>query len=763
LLTLLEPDRYSPESEKGREEFRTLYSAQSDIGRRLRRLSRRVESVASGESAPEEVIRLAQTLLDLQSLQNDEQLRANIASLSLLPQNFIENAREVLHHVADRYRINRRILRNRRQRLVEEGQLEPIERKFAPLSYQPEQLEIEVTNAVEAIISDLGSKDISNDLLISFARVVIQSLVVPSTVRAFLERLMESEEGTLNNKGRDFVSMGHMFGYEDWEDYADLLCMGVRPYVSEELIARAVGSATAWQRSKKVSSRFARLVSFLKIRQQDNVSPKLLIFVGFPGAVEELAEPLRNEFGNASVREFRYGLTQEEKEQNARQFQTNSKTWLLVSDETGGEGRNFQFSSELIHFDTPWYAARVEQRIGRLDRLGRERVRSDVVSNVLFSEGSIEHALVNSYREGLKIYDRSISGLEFALRDVEQRIVEVALEGGPDGLFDHVAELGELAEREREQDESEAVLDEASFELKTAERFRRVSHSLMGEKLLEESFVDYFRLISSARSAKEWHDPAFPIGIWKFSADDARIQLPLFHENKGVIGDFIGTFRREIAQQRPELNFFNVGNPFFDAVITSLGLHSAGRTYAVGCDFPGRSAWTGFEFSFRARPDLKLLEGNYGLANQALSLFTLRPVHFFFTCDGEYFENGEELLAIRKLLKPELKDRVWWNLTKERAQLLPQVLGGRDWQDTVFGLYKIAQEKALEVIGERLTRELEKEIGRIAEHMRQLRRRPEESGRDEITSLQLLAMAIDNWNVELDGLGFLSVNGINLG
>jgi ATP-dependent helicase HepA len=51
---------------------------------------------------------------------------------------------------------------------------------------------------------------------------------------------------------------------------------------------------------------------------------------------------------------------------------------LLVSTEAGGEGRNFEFCRRLVLFDLPWKPTVVEQRIGRLDRIGR-RLPVDIV------------------------------------------------------------------------------------------------------------------------------------------------------------------------------------------------------------------------------------------------------------------------------------------------------------------------------------------------------------------------------------------------
>ncbi len=760
LLALLEPKKYTDQGNIALERFRTLYAKQSDIGRRLRRLTRKATDAEAGDATSEEVITFARRLLELHPLNDDAVLKEMIDALDTQGGDFAEKTRGILHYVADHYRINRRILRNRRQRLIEEGQLQPIIRKFVPLAYQPEQLEIETGDALDAIIRTLRNVDSDFDLATPFARTALQSLILPSTASEFIQKLMDAEEGKLNSKGKDFLSMGYIFGYEDWEFYSELLCTSVRQFIPHNLIEHALNRATAWQNSRRGLARLKALIEFLSPKQQNHSRPKLLIFAGFPGAVEELAVALRNEFGKESVREFRHNLEQEEKEQNVREFQTQAKTWLLISDETGGEGRNFQFADELVHFDNPWYAARVEQRIGRLDRLGRDRVRLDVISNVFFSEGSVEAGLVHCYHEGLRIYDQSISGLEFALKDVEQTIVDVALHSGYDGLITHAQELHQRAEQERAEDASEAVLDEASFELKAAERFRNVSQVQSAETGLESAFVEYFRMISAERSVREIHDQASPLGIWKFKADNVRYgQLPNLQKNReGTLDEYRGTFRREIAQQRPELNFFSIGNELFDAVIESLTQHPTGRTYAIACSIAKRQPWIGFEFVFYATADVDVLGDNLGLGNQARSIFTGRPIHLFFSIDGEYADDQTGLLQTRQLLGPDGKDRTWWNLTKDRSRLLPQAVGNQDWQQLVLNLHEKARFKAHQLFQGRLETSLKAEGNRIREALRRAKRESGDAAHDEITDLQLLALSLAGWTTKIEGVGFLSIN-----
>ena len=129
----------------------------------------------------------------------------------------------------------------------------------------------------------------------------------------------------------------------------------------------------------------------------------------------------------------------------------------------------------MVHYDTPWNVSRIEQRIGRLDRLGRDN--PDVKSIVLYDQSSVEAGLIECYEHGLGVYHASISGLEFSLRDVEAKLLRVALQHGLDGLMDSVGDIKETVDAERGRDESDALLDEASFDRNLAEGFLRCTNN----------------------------------------------------------------------------------------------------------------------------------------------------------------------------------------------------------------------------------------------------------------------------------------------
>ena len=68
------------------------------------------------------------------------------------------------------------------------------------------------------------------------------------------------------------------------------------------------------------------------------------------------------------------------------------KTQILLSTETGAEGLNFQFCSNLINYDLPWNPMAVEQRIGRLDRIGQKK---NIYIYNLATKGTMEEHVVD--------------------------------------------------------------------------------------------------------------------------------------------------------------------------------------------------------------------------------------------------------------------------------------------------------------------------------------------------------------------------------
>ena len=89
---------------------------------------------------------------------------------------------------------------------------------------------------------------------------------------------------------------------------------------------------------------------------------------------------------------------------------------VLVSTESGAEGRNLQFCHQLINYDLPWNPMRVEQRIGRLHRLGQQ---NDVTIFNLSCNETIEAHVIDLLARKIRMFELVIGELDLILGNVE--------------------------------------------------------------------------------------------------------------------------------------------------------------------------------------------------------------------------------------------------------------------------------------------------------------------------------------------------------
>jgi len=130
---------------------------------------------------------------------------------------------------------------------------------------------------------------------------------------------------------------------------------------------------------------------------------------------------LRNRI-NVPVAVFHEGLTLLQRDRNAAYFAEEDGAQLLICSEIGSEGRNFQFAHHLILFDLPEDPELLEQRIGRLDRIGQT---ADIRIHVPHIVGGPYAVLARWFHEGLNAFEESLHGaseLYTRFRDPVRRI-----------------------------------------------------------------------------------------------------------------------------------------------------------------------------------------------------------------------------------------------------------------------------------------------------------------------------------------------------
>ncbi len=143
---------------------------------------------------------------------------------------------------------------------------------------------------------------------------------------------------------------------------------------------------------------------------------KFLIFTEFRRTLETIVAQLR-EWGVDAVA-FHGGLNIRQKEAVVEQFRADDagSARVMVSTESGAEGRNLQFCHQLINYDLPWNPMRVEQRIGRLHRLGQA---NDVTIFNLSCNETIEAHIIELLARKIRMFELVIGELDLILGNVE--------------------------------------------------------------------------------------------------------------------------------------------------------------------------------------------------------------------------------------------------------------------------------------------------------------------------------------------------------
>lgn len=136
-----------------------------------------------------------------------------------------------------------------------------------------------------------------------------------------------------------------------------------------------------------------------------NPEEKKVIFTQYLKSMDYVTTLLEKH--SLSFVKFRGDMTASEKNKAISQFKSGMP--ILVSTESGGEGRNLQFCNTIINFDLPWNPMRIEQRIGRIHRIGQNR---DVFIFNLSVKNTLEDYMINVLENKINMFEMIIGEIE---------------------------------------------------------------------------------------------------------------------------------------------------------------------------------------------------------------------------------------------------------------------------------------------------------------------------------------------------------------
>jgi ATP-dependent helicase HepA len=292
---------------------------------------------------------------------------------------------------------------------------------------------------------------------------------------------------------------------------------------------------------------------------------KTLVFVAHRETLEMLRTALSHRAQLASG-VFHEDLSPAQRDTEVARFREPDGPSLLVSTECGGEGRNFEFCRRLVLFDLPWKPSVVEQRIGRLDRIGR-RVPVEVV--YFRPPGGVGADVVRLF-EALGLLSEPVAGLEPQLAHIEGALEEVAL--------DPLASLsgGRVEALTSEAHAARTRIREAAYQQLHRNPYRaemaagilaRVPAELdaLNEEVVVTACIGLGFTIERLRGHR-----TFSIELGSGAVVDG---LP------GVPGgsSYVGSFDREEAVERENIDFFASGHPLVEGIFAYYEDNTLGR------------------------------------------------------------------------------------------------------------------------------------------------------------------------------------------
>ncbi len=331
------------------------------------------------------------------------------------------------------------------------------------------------------------------------------------------------------------------------------------------------------EKSVHVNSRILQLKEYL--RKIVAKKEKVIVFSDFIESVKLIEQSLVEEFGDERVVKFSNELSSAEMQIVANRFQHNKDCLILVCDKSGGEGRNFQYAEYIIHFDMPWSPADLEQRIGRLDRIGR-RPNHTVKNVVLYYEDTIESDLYEIYSNCLNIFEDSLCGIEIVFDDMNQIIHEYVKNGvrvGLEGLSDPLRELKEITENQISNEMISLMIQQSE------DGYHSLEEDLVGK--FDERNVGIFE-----NAITEWIR-GNDLGSVVYCSDPYR--KVTINENTEKANKYEGTFYVKDALEYEDAQLFSCEHPFIRKVVDNARNSLGNKASAFSISNTGIS-WAGF-------------------------------------------------------------------------------------------------------------------------------------------------------------------------
>lgn len=419
-------------------------------------------------------------------------------------------------------------------------------------------------------------------------------------------------------------------------------------------------------------SKYQYFRDILKNLKRKEKKVKVMVFAFFKGTLKYLYDRLHRDGFNALL--ISGDVHPDARTEIVDKFKNEIKYEVLLSSRVGSEGLDFQFCDTLFNYDLPWNPMEVEQRIGRLDRIGQA---SEVIRIYNFwIENTIEERILDRLYKRIGIFEKSVGELEMILGDelgsFESDILSKSLSKEERiKLIDRKAiaidkRLAALKELENEAAQFIGTDQFFNEEVKLIGQRRRY---VTGEQL--RKFIVDFLKHESPNSRLEYDQK---VNIGKLYPDNILNSIIVEHHNRGGIAQYFNTGRRGIAItfdsqtafENPNVDFINVLHPLTQAIVKHYERSESLQSNVHHVVLNTTILSEGLYLYFVNRIRIKAARSNNILEMVVLDQNLEIP------CDdeeaetllGEMVENGSESLGVTYDIDPAYLIKAYENATK---------------------------------------------------------------------------------------------------
>lgn len=313
-----------------------------------------------------------------------------------------------------------------------------------------------------------------------------------------------------------------------------------------------------------------------------NADDKILLICRSRAKVQAIEEALRLRSG-MQVARFHEDMSLLQRDRNAAFFADPEGARLLLSSEAGAEGRNFQFAHHLLLWDLPSDPDQLEQRIGRIDRIGQQQ---DVTIHAAAIKDSPQALQLRWFDEGLGAFENVCADGRQLLREFGAELLALcrdSIEEGPrEDLLDDLLQRS----RRRHAELAEAIASGRDHLLELASQ-RGANAGLLFSALSSEDEAaanDDFPL----RLLEQFgiHNEAIAPGIWML--DPEYVTHDAFDAFKE--GPRSACLDRRTAMARDDLLFLRLDQPLMQgAMDLLLGGESGNAAFLIDDSLPPRT------------------------------------------------------------------------------------------------------------------------------------------------------------------------------